>query len=481
MDTIKPSLITCEKKEELFLIHNIPYFHSFFVYNFLNKVNSSDFGNDFLWGVVIAAQQNEGAFNVDGRGLSIWDAFARRTGKIKGGDKPSNACEFYYRYKDDILLAKALGFKIFRFSISWSRILPEGIGRANKQGIAFYHKVIDECLELGLVPFVTLYHWDLPLALEKEGGWTSHQLLKWFSRFVTVCMHEYGDKVKNWIVLNEPMGFTSLGYMLGKHAPGRFGLDNFLPTIHNAAMAQAEGGRIIRSEVSNAYIGTSFSCSEVMPYSDKEADIKAANRMDILLNRMYIEPSLGMGYPFEEGFAFTDKLHFHNKAWKYTERMKFDFDFIGIQNYFALTVKHNPIIPYIQASEVSAKTRKVPTTAMGWEINAESCYRMVKRFASYEGVKDIIISEGGAYFKDQLINGVIDDPERIKYFQNYLSALLNAKQEGINIKGYFAWTLMDNFEWSEGYKARFGLVHVDFKTQLRTIKNSGYWWRKFLS
>ena len=160
MDTIKPSLITCEKKEELFLIHNIPYFHSFFVYNFLNKVNSSDFGNDFLWGVVIAAQQNEGAFNVDGRGLSIWDAFARRTGKIKGGDKPSNACEFYYRYKDDILLAKALGFKIFRFSISWSRILPEGIGRANKQGIAFYHKVIDECLELGLVPFVTLYHWD---------------------------------------------------------------------------------------------------------------------------------------------------------------------------------------------------------------------------------------------------------------------------------------------------------------------------------
>lgn len=444
-------------------------------------MKASDFGNDFLWGVAIAAPQNEGAYNVDGKGLSIWDAFARRQGKIKNGDKPSHSSEFYYRYKDDILLAKALGFKVFRFSIAWTRILPEGTGRPNKHGVAFYHKVIDECLELGLIPFVTLYHWDLPQELEKEGGWTSHLMLKWFSRFVSVCMDEYGDKVKNWIVLNEPMGFTTLGYMVGKHAPGKIGLEYFLPAVHNAAMAQAEGGRIIRSMVKDAYIGTTFSCSEIMPFTDKEADVQAANRMDILLNRLFIEPSLGMGYPHQEGFNLTDRIHLHNKAWKYTERMKFDFDFIGIQNYFSLTVKFNPIIPYIQASEVSAISRKVPHTSFGWEINPTSFYRMVKRFGAYEGVKDIIITEGGAYFKDQLINGVVNDADRIQYYQDYLQALHKAKEEGANVKGYIAWTLTDNFEWAEGYKARFGLVYVDFKTQLRTIKNSGYWWRKLLS
>lgn len=444
------------------------------------NLHSSHFGKNFLWGVAMAAAQNEGAYNIDGRGLSIWDVFARKQGKIKGGDKPYEACDFYYRYKDDLMLVKALGFKVFRFSISWSRVLPDGIGRVNKEGIAFYHKLIDECLQLGLIPFVTLYHWDLPQALEKEGGWASHQLLKWFTRFVTLCTEEFGNKVKHWIVLNEPMGFTSLGYMLGKHAPGKTGLDNFFPAIHNAAMAQAEGGRIVRDIVNKAYVGTTFSCSEVLPFSDKKEDIQAANRMDILLNRLFIEPTLGRNYP-HDGFVLMDKLHLHVKAWKYTDRLKFNFDFIGMQNYFCLTVKHNPIIPYVQASEVKAATRKVPHTALGWEINANSFYRMLKRYWLYGGVKEIIVSENGACFKDELKNGVVNDEARINYFQQYLTAMHKAQQEGVNVKGYLAWTLTDNFEWNEGYKARFGLVHVDFKTQLRTIKNSGYWWRDFLA
>ena len=444
-------------------------------------MKASDFGKDFLWGVAMAAPQNEGSFNLDGKGLSIWDTFSHKLGKIKSGHHPDHACDFYHRYKDDLLLAKALGFSVFRFSIAWSRILPEGTGKTNKAGIHYYHKLIDACIELGLVPYVTLYHWDLPQALENEGGWTSHNMLKWFSRFATICANEYGNKVKNWIILNEPMGFTSLGYMLGKHAPGKLGMDNFLPAIHNAALCQAEGGRIIRSIVANANIGTSFSCSEVMPFTQSEADIAAANRMDILLNRLFIEPTLGLGYPHDDHFAFLQKLNLHNKAWKYTERMTFDFDFIGIQNYFALTVKHNPLIPYIQASEVKASTRKVPHTAMGWEINAESFYRMIKRFWAYGNIKKITISEGGAFFKDQLMNGVINDAHRIQYFQDYLQAMLKAKQEGVNIDGYLVWTLTDNFEWAEGYHARFGLVHIDFNTQLRTIKNSGYWWRKFIN
>lgn len=444
-----------------------------------NTITASAFGKDFLWGVAMAAQQNEGAWNVDGRGPSIWDVFARRQGKIKEGGKPTHACDFYYRYKDDLLLTKALGFSVFRFSISWSRVLPEGMGRTNKEGIAFYHKVIDECLKLGLTPYITLYHWDLPQALEKEGGWTNHNIIKWFARFVTVCAEEYGDKVKNWIVMNEPAGFTSLGYMLGKHAPGKTGLSNFLPAIHHTVMATAEGGRVLRALVPNAHIGTTFSCSEIIPFTDTEEDKQAAKRVDILANRLFIEPALGRGYPRDD-FKFIEKLEMHNHAWKYTDRMHFNFDFIGLQNYFPVVVKYNALMPIIHASEVKAITRKVPHTAMGWEINADSFYRIIKRFWLYGNVKEIIITESGAAFKDKLQNGVVNDAERINYHQQYLQALLKAKQEGMNVKGYFAWTLMDNFEWAEGYKTRFGLIHVDFNTQLRTIKNSGYWFRDFL-
>lgn len=443
-------------------------------------LNKEAFGPNFHWGVAIAAAQNEGAWNTDGRGPSIWDQFARRQGKIKGSAKPFESVDFYHRYKDDLLLVKALGFSVFRFSVSWSRILPEGIGRVNKDGIAFYNRVIDECLHLGLIPYVTLYHWDLPQALQQDGGWASHQMLKWFTRFTQVCTDAFGDRVKHWIILNEPMGFTSLGYMLGKHAPGKTGLQQFFPAVHNALLCQAEGGRLVRASVSGAKIGTSFSCSEVVPYTNREEDVQAAKRIDLLLNRLFIEPLLGRGYPQEPGFTLMDKMHIHNKAWKYTERMQFNMDFIGLQNYFATTIRHNPIIPYIQASEVKAAVRKVPHTAMGWEINPDSFYRMLRRFWRYGGVKEIMVTESGAAFPDQLQAGRIADQDRIHYFQQYLHALLRAKKDGVNISGYLVWTLTDNFEWSEGYKARFGLVHVDVKTQLRTIKDSGYWFRDFL-
>ncbi len=444
------------------------------------KFSAKDFGNDFLWGVAMAAAQNEGAYNSDGKGLSIWDVFAKRNGKIKNGHNPYLACDFYHRYKDDLLLAKALGFKVFRFSISWPRILPDGIGKVNKEGILFYHRLIDECLKLDLIPFVTLYHWDLPAALQKEGGWSSHLMLKWFSKYVTICAEEFGNKVKNWIVLNEPFGFTSLGYMLGKHAPGKIGLRNFLPAVHHAALAQAEGGRILRKLVHQAYIGTTFSCSEIIPYTDKTEDVQAAMRADILLNRLLVEPLFGNGYPRED-FKFLDKLELYNKAWKFAERMQFDFDFIGLQNYFPIVVRYNPIIPIINASEVKASRRDVPRTSMGWEINGDSFYHILKKFSAYKNIREIIVTENGASFKDELKNGEIKDVERINYFKEYLSALLRAKKDGMNIKGYFAWTLTDNFEWSEGYNPRFGLIYIDFKTQLRTVKNSGYWFRDFLN
>lgn len=435
-------------------------------------INASDFGKDFIWGVAVAAAQIEGASDKYGKGPSIWDTFSK---------KPGNACDFYHRFREDLALVKLLNFKIFRFSISWPRLLPFGSGLINQEGIKFYHEVIDECLKLGIIPYITLYHWDLPEALEQEGGWASFSVNGAFNSFVELCGREYGDKVKNWIVMNEPFGFTSLGYMLGIHAPGQTGLTNFFAAVHHAAIAQADGGRILRSEVSKANIGTTFSCSEVIPHTDSDADHLAAKRMDSLVNRLFIEPLLGMGYPTAD-WEVLEKFAIKHSTWRHTTRLTFDFDYIGLQNYFPLTVKYNAFVPVLQAWEVKAKTRKKPFTAMGWEVSANSFYNIIKQFAAYPQIKQLMITENGAAYKDiTSSDGLIHDQERIAYFEQYLEALIKIKNEGVNVNGYMAWTLMDNFEWAEGFSKRFGLIHTDFKTQERTIKDSGYWFKDFLS
>jgi len=442
-------------------------------------IKSTDFGTDFLWGVATAAAQVEGASNQYGKGQSIWDNFSSRSGKIKKGNKLDVACDFYHKYQEDIALVKLLGFKVFRFSIAWSRILPNGTGEINPEGIRFYHNVIDECLKNDIVPYVTLYHWDLPQALENEGGWTSFSINFAFNSFVRICANEYGNKVKNWIVLNEPFGFTSLGYMLGIHAPGKTGLSNFFSAVLHTALAQADGAKILRAEVNRANIGTTYSCSEIIPFTQSDNDILAAKRVDCLMNRLFIEPAQGLGFPTAD-WDVLEKFQIEYGTWRHKERLKFDFDFIGLQNYFPLTIKYNAFIPVIQAWEVKAKSRKKPHTAMGWEINANGFYNIIKQFASYPNIKNIVITENGAAYHDKVVNNKVEDQERIEYFKLYLDALLRAKNEGINITGYMAWTLMDNFEWAEGFTTRFGLVYNDFKTQQRTIKDSGYWWQEFL-
>jgi beta-glucosidase len=442
-------------------------------------IKASDFGSEFKWGIATAAAQIEGAAELHGKGASIWDTFSKRKGKIKNGHHPASACNFYYTYREDIALVKLLGFSIFRFSISWPRLFPFGTGAVNKEGINFYHSVIDECLNLGIVPYITLYHWDLPEALEEHGGWTAYSINEAFNNYVLKCAQEYGDKVKNWIVVNEPFGFTSLGYMLGIHAPGKTGLTNFFSAVHHVAIAQADGGRILRAEVSHANIGTAYSCSEIVPYTHKDTDVLAAKRVDCLMNRLFVEPALGMGYP-EIDWDVMEKFSIEHSTWRHTKRLTFDFDFIGLQNYFPLTIKYNPFIPVLQAWEVKAKNRKKPHTTMGWEINADSFYNIIKQYAGYPNIKEILITENGAAYHDKIEGNSVHDVERIAYFELYLQGLLKAKQEGMNITGYMAWTLMDNFEWAEGFNARFGLVYNDFKTQVRTIKDSGFWWQNFL-
>lgn len=440
---------------------------------------AADFGKDFLWGVATAAYQIEGGRKEEGKGESIWDHFVDKKGNIKNGDKGDVSCDFFHHYEEDIRLLKSLNMQVLRLSIAWSRVLPNGIGEVNKKGLEFYHKVIDTCLENDIQPWITLYHWDLPQALQEKGGWENRDVIKWFSEYTELVSKEYGSKVKNWMVLNEPASSTALGYLLGYHAPGKMGLRHFLPAVHHTTMCQAEGGRILRKNIPDAQIGTTFSCSYVDAWKSLKHDKKAMERWDVMLNRLFIEPAVGMGYPFESlPFLKKMKRYIHEGD---LEKLKFDFDFIGVQNYTREVVRKSALIPLMKGYEVRPKKRGVKEiTEMGWEVYPEGIYHMVKRFAAYPNVKKVIVTENGCSFPDEWKNNEVRDFKRVDYYQRYLKQVLRAKQEGVNVGGYFCWTLLDNFEWSEGFRPRFGIVYVDFKTQQRTIKESGLWFREFL-
>ena len=439
----------------------------------------NDFGDDFKWGVSTAAYQIEGGHNIDGKGPSVWDDFSQKKKKILNGENGNIACDFYHRYADDIALIYKLNIPNYRFSISWSRILPHGVGAVNNKGIDFYNRVIDFCLELGIEPWVTLYHWDLPQELQQKGGWANREVIHWFSYFVDCCIKNFGDRVKHWMVLNEPMVFTGAGYFLGVHAPGKKGLSSFLAAAHHAALCQAEGGRIIKSLRSDCKVGTTFSYSHVEPYrNDNEKDIKAVVKVDALLNRLFIEPLLGLGYPTKEVKILERIERFmypHDE-----KKLAFDMDFIGLQNYTRELVCYAPLMPFVKAKIIKASKRNVPHTLMDWEIHPPCIYHALKRYNNYKGIKEIIVTENGAAFSDNYEDGKVNDGERVKYLQDHIAQVLQAKQEGVKVNGYFVWTLMDNFEWAEGFYPRFGLVYVDFATQQRIVKNSGRWYSQFL-
>lgn len=450
----------------------------------MNKIESSflnknQFGEDFLWGVSTAAFQIEGAHDSDGKGSSIWDVFTSQKGKIKNGHHAITACDFYNSYQDDINLIRELNIPNFRFSISWPRIMPTGVHPINQAGIDYYNKIIDSLLASGIEPWITLYHWDLPHELELKGGWTSRESVSWFKEYVEVCVQYFGDRVKNWMVINEPSVFTGAGYFLGIHAPGKKGITNYLKAMHHVTLATAAGAKIIRDRIPQANIGTTFSCTHIEPATDSQKDIEAAKRVDTLLNRTFIEPILGLGYP-QQDLPVLKKLNSYILE-DDLNNLNFDFDFIGLQCYTREIVKSAMLIPYIGAELVSAEKRNVISTEMGWEVYPPALYHVLKKFNEYEGIRKIIITENGAAFPDTVTNGKVYDIKRTHYIQDHLEQILKAKNDGLNVEGYFVWSLTDNFEWAEGYNARFGLIHVDFETQKRTIKNSGLWFKDFLS
>ncbi|SMB98799.1 beta-galactosidase [Hymenobacter roseosalivarius DSM 11622] len=440
----------------------------------------ADFGPDFQWGVAAAAYQTEGAWDADGKGPSIWDEFVRRPGKIRGSSHGQVATDFYHRWPADLELMRQLNIPNFRFSVAWSRVLPNGTGEVNPKGLDFYDRLVDGCLERGITPWPTLYHWDLPAALQQRGGWTNRGIVGWFADYaqhVAACL---GDRVRNWMVLNEPMVFTGAGHMIGIHAPGRRGLGGFLASTHHAALAQAEGGRALRATLpATAQIGTTFSCSHLTPWRPQLArDQRATARANAILNRLFVEPALGLGYPV----ADAPVLGWLNRYLKPgdEQRLPFAFDFWGIQNYTREVVRHSPYVPLVWAKLVGAAERGVPHTTMGWEVYPESIYHMLKQFSSYKNAPRLLVTENGAAFPDELIAGRVPDADRQAFLRACIAQVLRARREGVPVDGYFAWSFTDNFEWAEGYKQRFGLVRVDYDTQQRTVKDSGHWYAGLL-
>ena len=438
----------------------------------------TNLGDSFCWGVSTSAYQTEGAYQKDGKGLSIWDVFSQGSGNIYQNQHAHEACDFYHRYEEDLLIVRSLHIDHFRFSLSWPRILPNGTGRVNEAGLDFYHRLVDYCLSLDITPWVTLYHWDLPWALSEKGGWTNRDVVGWFKEYAEVAVRALGDRVRHWMVLNEPMMFTGGGYFLGIHAPGKRSISGFLAAVHHATLCQAEGARVVKDLRPDAEVGTTFSCAYVEPFRAGARHQRAAARADALLNRLFIEPTLGLGYP-------VDQLPVLKRLEKYMQPqderlMSYDFDFIGLQNYTREVIRHAWSTPYVFARPVDARHRDVPTTLMGWEVYPEAIYRILKQFHASYSLKKIIVTENGAAFEDILQDGRVPDKRRTNYIQANIEQCIRALREGVPLTGYFVWTLTDNFEWAEGYRTPFGLVHVDFSTQQRTIKDSGYWYQGFI-
>lgn len=445
----------------------------------MDQFSAALFGEEFQWGVSTAAFQTEGSPHADGKGPSIWDDFTIQRSRSLNGQNAAVACDFYRRYAEDISLVSGLGIPNFRFSIAWPRIFPSGQGAVNQKGIDYYNRVIDTCLEKNVTPWVTLYHWDLPSALEARGGWTNRDTVDRLADFARTCASAFGDRVKHWMVLNEPMGFTGTGYFLGIHAPGRRGLKPFLSAAHHAVLAMGAGGRAIRSVLPGAEIGTTFSSSHVEPVNSAPRHLIAAARVDALLNRLFLEPVLGLGYPVHD-LPVLKRID----AIKHVgddEHMAFDFDFIGVQTYTREIIRHSFLAPYIRARQIPAAARNVPVTAMNWEIYPDSIYHILKKFGAYPQIRKLIVTENGAAFPDSVTaDGKVIDPQRKAFLEEYLRAVLKAKDEGCPVAGYFVWTLTDNFEWAEGFRPRFGLVHVDFESQQRIVKESGRWYSEFI-
>lgn len=433
-----------------------------------------DFPKDFLWGTATAAYQIEGAHNVDGKGESIWDEFCKRKGKIKNGDTGDVACNHYYQYLEDLNLMKSLEYPTYRFSISWTRVFPEGKGKPNQKGLDFYKRLLDGLLERNILPFVTLYHWDLPLELEKQGGWLSREVPKYFADYSEVVVTTFQDRVKHWITLNEPWVVMIGGYVLGFLAPGKIRPFQSLQVAHNLLLAHGLAVERIRNISSSLQVGITHALSPIHPAS-LNGSHKATLRAHALHNELWLDPILKAKYPKE----IEQQVFSQNKKIPLEEDLKIisqKIDFLGINNYTRTIVTYFPF-PLYSFRPIRPTYPNVQFTSMNWEIYPRGIYEILKWIQeNYKNPPVYITENGVAFYEKPNESEEILDENRIQFLKSYLSEISHAIHEGVNVKGYFVWSFMDNFEWAYGYEKTFGLVHINRKTLKRTPKKSAFWY-----
>ena len=439
-----------------------------------------NFPEGFMWGAGTSAYQIEGAWNEDGKGESIWDRLAHTPGKVEDGSTGDVACDHYHRWREDTALMKELGLKSYRFSISWPRVLPEGRGKSNQAGLDFYSRLVDGLLEVGIKPFITLYHWDLPQSLQEKGGWAERSTAEAFVEFADVVSRRLGDRVKHWITHNEPYSAAFLGNQLGIHAPGLQDFSIALQASHHMLLSHGWSVPVLRRNSPGAEVGIALILLPYMLDSPNAADIQACRRFDAYFNRWFLDPLYGRFYPAEQmadyitaGFLPPEGLTFVQPG--DMEIIAVQTDFLGVNYYsrLAMQSESNP------GSQIKSEPER---TEMGWEVYPDGLYRLLNRlYFEYQPAKLYITENGASYSDGPDTKGRVHDQRRLNYLREHFIAAHRAIQCGVPLAGYFVWSLMDNFEWTKGFMQRFGIIWVDFQTQRRIFKDSALWYKKVIA
>jgi len=430
------------------------------------------FPDGFLWGAATAAYQIEGAWDEDGKNPSIWDDFSHTPGQVANGDTGDVACDHYHRYREDVALMKRLNLKAYRFSVSWPRVLPEGKGRVNEAGVDFYSRLVDELLAAGIMPAVTLYHWDLPLAIQEQGGWPNLATADLFADYAELMFRRLGDRVKFWITLNEPQVVAHHGHYQGEHAPGHKNLEENLRAGHTLLVAHGLAVQRYRGLGGDGKIGITLDLSPVPPATDSEADRAASQRSEAYSNRRFLDPIFRGDHPELMRRMFGQVLPEFTAEQR--RAVQSPVDFIGVNNYSRWMVRDDPANPPLCLGGVPPR---LPVTEMGWEIYPAGLREILCWVHENYAPVALYITENGAAFDGQPdANGRVEDEDRRVYYRDYLREAHGAIEMGVPLRGYFAWSLLDNFEWAWGFSKRFGIVRVDFTTQKRTVKKSGEWY-----
>jgi beta-glucosidase len=432
------------------------------------------FPPDFLWGAATASYQIEGAAREDGRGESVWDRFCATPGKVRNGDTGERACDFYHRYRDDVALMRELGLDAFRFSIAWPRILPSGRGPINQAGLDFYDRLVDELLAHEIEPFATLFHWDTPQALEDAGGWPARGTAEAFAEYTEAVARRLGDRVHHWITHNEPWVHAWIGHSWGQHAPGRTSEGEAVAAAHHLLLSHGWAVDVIRAITPDAQVGITLNLAQAYPASESPEDEAAAWQVDGEGNRWFLDPLLRGAYP-------ADLLERNELVSAFVqdgdlETISAPLDFLGVNNYFRFLVSAGTDGPRME------RDSEAQHTDMGWEVYPDGLHQLLVRVARDYAPRAIYITENGAAFGDvRGHDGQVHDPERTAYLQSHTAAVARAIGDGVPVKGYFVWSLLDNFEWSHGYSKRFGIVYIEYPTLERVPKDSFHWYRDFIA